>query len=85
MIFQVTTDETHESGSRLGFRRTATDLRAKHEQLFTEGNWNHLSVVLNKSVVRKSTASIYVNGVCVVSTSKVCFVSAYTYGAGTGG
>ncbi len=69
--FQVTTDENAESGGRLGFRGAATDLRARQDDLFTEGNWNHLCVVLNKSVVRKSTASIYVNGICVVSTSKV--------------
>ena len=70
-MFQVSTDEDAESGSRWTSRRAATELRAKHEDLFAEGNWNHLCVVLNKSVVRKSTASIYVNGVCVVSTTKV--------------
>eukprot|EP00794_Sanderia_malayensis_P012330 gene12330-13603_t len=70
----VTTDENTEPSGRLNFRGTASDLRAKQDQLFTEGNWNHLCVVLNKSVVRKSTASIYVNGNCVVSTSKFRYI-----------
>lgn len=60
-----------DTSSRTFSRKAATELRAKNDDLFAEGNWNHLCVVLNKSVVRRSTASIYVNGVCVVSTSKV--------------
>ena len=70
-LLKVTTDNDMDTSSRTFSRKAATELRAKNDDLLAEGNWNHLCVVLNKSVVRKSTASIYVNGVCVVSTSKV--------------
>ena len=69
--FQVTTDKDFEPANRKSSRKAAGELRAKNDEIFTEGNWNHVCVVLNKSVVRKSTASIYANGKCIVSTSKV--------------
>ena len=75
-MFKVTTDNDYESSNRNSSRKAAGELRAKNEEIFMEGNWNHVCIVLNKSVVRRSTASVYVNGMCVVSTSKVsCFFS----------
>ena len=71
LILQVTTDNDYEALNRNSSRKAAGELRVKNEEIFIEGNWNHVCVVLNKSVVRKSTASVYANGKCIVSTSKV--------------
>eukprot|EP00795_Rhopilema_esculentum_P008037 gene8037-13951_t len=70
----VTTDKDIGPTGRSNTPKSSNQLRAKNEDMFYEGNWNLISVVLNKSVVRKSTASIYVNGSCIVSTSKFRYI-----------
>jgi hypothetical protein len=37
-------------------------MKVRNEDLFELHHWNHICVVLNKSMMRNSTASVYVNG-----------------------
>ena len=71
----MTTDNDYEHSNQHSSRKASGELHANIEEIFLEGNWNHICVVLNKSVVRRSTASVYANGRCIVSTSRVrsCF------------
>ena len=74
-ILKVTTDSDYDHSNQHSSRKASGELHANVEEIFSEGNWNHICIVLNKSVVRRSTASVYANGRCIVSTSRVgsCF------------
>jgi len=72
----VTTDNEYEHSNQHSSRKASGELHANIEEIFLEGNWNHICVVLNKSVVRRSTASVYANGRCIVSTSRFRYIDA---------
>lgn len=68
VTLQVNTDDRHLT--ERGAVKNNTMLKVQHEDLFEMHRWNHVCVVLNKSMMRNSTAQVYINAQ-LVKSSKV--------------
>eukprot|EP00111_Clytia_hemisphaerica_P006851 TCONS_00019802-protein len=67
----INTDDHHVNEKSSSKGKAILKLRC--EQLFELHHWNHVCVVLNKSMMRNSTVSLYINGQ-LVANSKMKYI-----------